>query len=196
MGRGDGSPADHVRKVIDATVDLAWERDWAAVSTALASGCPASGQHSRDSTTVLHWAARQDDVDMVCMALRRGANASLRDGQGCTPVFYAACHAGAPVLQALVDGGGDVNATNCEGEAPVHAVLRRETRDVMECLLVLVAQPGLALDVACKGVSPLVQARRAYRMDCAAVIEAEVRSSRHISAVGQGRVGVGVWECG
>ncbi len=55
------------------------------------------------------------------------------------------------------------------------AVLRRE-RDVLECVRVLADHPGLDPDLVSGGGTPLTLAHRAYRMDCAEVIERAVRA--------------------
>jgi len=69
-----------------------------------------------DGMTPLHWAAFRDDLAMLKLLLRHGANvnASTREG-GITPLFLA-CGNGDPALvEALMKAGADGNSANANG---------------------------------------------------------------------------------
>src|SRR5205823_496792 len=69
-----------------------------------------------DGMTAFHWAATKDDLDLVRMLLRAGANlrAMIRLG-GYTPLMMAARNGNAAIIEALLNAGADVNAVTSFG---------------------------------------------------------------------------------
>lgn len=68
---------------------------------------------------VLHYAALNDDVETVRSELAGGANASVADVQGFTPLHLAAQANAVGAARELIAAGADVNATNLCGNGPL-----------------------------------------------------------------------------
>src|SRR5678816_4414767 len=60
-----------------------------------------------DGTTALHWAVQRNDIDLVTRLIRAGAKVNVKNDFGSTPMSEAAVVASAPLLEALLDAGGD-----------------------------------------------------------------------------------------
>ncbi len=73
-----------------------------------------------DGTTALHWAAEKDDAEMAQLLIYAGANirATTRIG-GYTPLFMAARRGAAPVVDALLKSGSDVNVAAINDMTPL-----------------------------------------------------------------------------
>ena len=75
----------------------------------------------RRNETVLHRAALQSRREMVEFLLKQGGfSPQETDGNGNTPLHCAALGGHPEVGQLLVDAGADLEATNNEGERPLH----------------------------------------------------------------------------
>ena len=84
-----------------------------------------------DTRSAIVLAASQRDTRMVQRLLEAGADPSLPaadnpwiDNDGRSALHYAAMH-GIPMLQALLDAGADVNATDHEGRTPLAVAVMR-----------------------------------------------------------------------
>lgn len=73
-----------------------------------------------DGTTALHWAVFHDDLELVRLLLKAGANtkAALRVDAS-TPLFMAASNGNASVIEALLKAGAEVNAATANGATPL-----------------------------------------------------------------------------
>lgn len=60
-------------------------------------------QQSADGSTALHYAVKNDHVEVADLLLERGANASIRDMHGKTPAQYARSHAMKALFQDKED---------------------------------------------------------------------------------------------
>lgn len=69
-----------------------------------------------DGATALHWAAYNDDLEIVKMLLAAGANvkAATREG-GITPLQMAAVNGDAAIIEALLTAGADPDAAKANG---------------------------------------------------------------------------------
>ena len=94
-----------------AALDLA--RDKNAVLTAEADG-----------TTALHWAVRGDDLELVDLLLRSGADASAANRYGVTPLHLAAINGNAVMIERLIKAGANPNSAGSDGETPLMTVAR------------------------------------------------------------------------
>ncbi len=77
-----------------------------------------------DGTTALHWAVRQNDVELVERMLRAGADVNAANRYGVTPLQLAAVNGDAKLLERLLDAGGDANAAGTDGETLLMTVAR------------------------------------------------------------------------
>jgi ankyrin repeat protein len=114
-----GQPArDTQVEVRKLQLDLvrAAERDDANQVTALLKKHVAPDAEYGDGTTALHWAAYNDDLPLVTLLLRAGANHSPRTRlQGLTPLHMAAESGDAALLETLLNAGAMVDAANGTG---------------------------------------------------------------------------------
>jgi ankyrin len=115
--------------------------DRVAVSRLLDRGAQVD-ERAVDGTTALHWAAREERVDMVRLLLESGASASATDRYGVTPLYLAAENGNAAVIAALLDAGADVNAHAPIGET---ALMTATRTGVVEAIALLLDR-GAAVD--------------------------------------------------
>ena len=79
-------------------------------------------------TTDLHEAARTGDTARIAELIARGADPNARDGDGKTPLHYAARWGQSPdIVTALLERGADSQARDQEGNTPLE--LARELRN-------------------------------------------------------------------
>src|SRR5215475_12049153 len=64
-----------------------------------------------DGTTALHWAVRADDLENADLLIRAGANVSVQNREGVTPMRLAATNANGPMIERLIKGGANPNAS-------------------------------------------------------------------------------------
>ena len=57
-----------------------------------------------DGTTALHWAVQADDLELVTLLLRAGANAKAANRYGVQPLTLAATNGSAAAIDALLEG--------------------------------------------------------------------------------------------
>lgn len=95
--------------------------------------------------TLLHLTGKPE---LVKLLLARGANASVGDDEGVTPLQVAAVMAWLEAAQMLLDAGADVNAKDSQGWTPLHyaALASRKAKyfclDLTKMLLRYGADPG------------------------------------------------------
>jgi ankyrin repeat protein len=88
-----------------------------------------------DGTTALHWAARQDDGEMVDRLIKAGANVKAANRYGVTPLYLACVNGSAPMIAKLLDAGADANSATTEGETALMTVARTGNVDAAKVLL-------------------------------------------------------------
>ena len=88
-----------------------------------------------DGTTALHWAVRQDDLDLVDRLLRAGANAEAANRYGVTPLYLAGVNGNAAMIEKLLLAGADANAAGPEGETALMTTARTGNVDAAKVLL-------------------------------------------------------------
>jgi ankyrin repeat protein len=77
-----------------------------------------------DGTTALHWAARNNDVELVDRLLRAGARPDAVNRYGITPIALACESGSAPIVERLLEAGVSANATGPDGETALHTCAR------------------------------------------------------------------------
>ena len=88
-----------------------------------------------DGTTPLHWAVRQDDLELVERLLDAGADVAAANRYGITPVHLAAVNGSTAVLTQLLDAGANVNTAGIEGETVLMTVARGGHVDAARLLI-------------------------------------------------------------
>ncbi len=171
---------------------------WGTPSTPDASGLRVS-THA-NAQTCWDWEKmvlgdRYDDDD-IFRCLRAGADPSAQDGDGWTPLHYAAHHTASPaVIVALLEAGADPNARGNDGMIPLHnAALNNTNQDVIAALLRAGADPTAEID---GGGTPIDAANHSGNSVIAAMLESAVGGTSSTptptpNASGQGLAGEGV----
>lgn len=120
---------------------------------ALALAAPAYA----DATDDLFEAAGSGTASEVKAALSAGADPNVKDGEGWTPLHWAAQHNDAPaVIVALVEAGGDPNAGGMFDLTPLHLAAR--WNPVVEVTAALIEGGADPFSVAEDGLTPLLMA--------------------------------------
>ncbi len=127
-----------VRKMMDAGMDVN-VRDEEEESSALMHAVMMHHKHvvemlltsgvlpnAGDNWETLHWAVRDNNVEMVKLLLSHGANPNTADADynQATPMTRAAYVGSAQVLKLLIDAGGEVNKKGLLGNTPLNVVLK------------------------------------------------------------------------
>jgi ankyrin repeat protein len=102
-------PAASAHAAGSEVADAAMKGNRAAVRSLLADHADVNGRQV-DGTTALHWAVRNDDVEMAEMLIRAGANASAANREGVRPMQLAALNGSAAIMDRLIKAGADPNA--------------------------------------------------------------------------------------
>lgn len=99
--------------------DAAQQGDKAAVRSLLKQHADINAAQG-DGATALHWAAYRDDLEMARMLLQAGADVKAATREGAiTPLFMACTNGSAPMIEALLKAGANVNSTKSNGTTPL-----------------------------------------------------------------------------
>jgi len=88
-----------------------------------------------DGTTALHWAARQNRLELVRTLISAGAQANARTRYGVTPLSLAAVNGSAPMIDVLLEAGADPNTVVTNGETVLMLAARTGSPDAVRLLL-------------------------------------------------------------
>ena len=88
--------------------------DEKAVQALVAAHVPVNAAEA-DGMTALHWAAQNDQTEIVNLLLRAGADAKAATRFGITPLQLAANNGNARMIEALIKAGAEVNRPGQEG---------------------------------------------------------------------------------
>ena len=89
----------------------------------------------RDGTTALHWAVRADNLEIVRVLLRAGADVNAATREGVTPLALAAINGSVSATEVLLEAGANANAAMPEGETILMTAARTGRPDVIKILL-------------------------------------------------------------
>lgn len=102
----------------------------------LGKGADPNGDNSDVSSyTVVTRALSHKNREMARLLIEAGADITKTDGDGKSPVHYAAEHGFGDILQLLAEKGADVNARNNQGNAPLHIVAQAGHANIAKLLL-------------------------------------------------------------
>jgi uncharacterized protein len=89
-----------------------------------------------DGATALHWAASNEDLEMVKLLLAAGANvnAATRDG-GVTPLFMACTSGNAAIIEALLNAGASAKSTKPNGTTALMTAAASGSVNALKALL-------------------------------------------------------------
>lgn len=107
-------------------------------------------------------AARGDDRTGVERLLRQGADVNEREGDGATPLSWAAMRVNLGIAAALLKEGADPNLANELGIGPLALAVANGSAEMVKLLLAHKADANLARE---NGETPLMTAARMGRVD-------------------------------
>ena len=138
----------------------------------LASGADL-GQRDGDGLTPLMLAVKAAPSDIVELLLRRDPQADA--ALGGPPLVWAAAHQRPRLVEALLDGGADVNVRDAQGRTALMVAAWGGAADVVAILL----QHHADLDARdAHGATALGMARRARQREVARLLEQSRRDRR------------------
>lgn len=89
-----------------------------------------------DGATPLHWAAYNDDLDMVKLLLASGANVKATTREGAiTPLFMACTNGNAAMIEALLKAGADAKSVKANGTTALMMAAASGNVDAVRVLL-------------------------------------------------------------
>lgn len=98
-------------------------------------------ESSGNGTTALHWAVYQHDTDMVRALLQAGAEPTVQNQFGATPLMEAAAVGHTGIIRLLLEAGAEVESVNFEGQTALMAVARTGNLAAARLLLDAGANP-------------------------------------------------------
>ncbi|HSC57674.1 MAG TPA: ankyrin repeat domain-containing protein, partial [Nitrospira sp.] len=120
---------------VDTVADAAMKGDIALVRSLLQQKADVN-QSQADGTTALHWAVRQDRLDLTNLLIGAGANVKAANSFGVTPLLLACVNGNAATIEALLKAGVDPKAVLSElGETPLMMAARSGNPDAVNLFL-------------------------------------------------------------
>lgn len=125
------SEIEFQRGIWQATLD----NDLSRVKKLLNNGCDINSTDS-SGYTALHYAARNNHIDIVRFLISNGAcvNCTTRAG-GETPLHRAAYMGNLEIIQLLVSNGGSVLLQNNDGQTCLHKACQRDHYEIVRFIL-------------------------------------------------------------
>ena len=120
----------------DELTDAAMRGDLTQVRTILATGAVDVDEPRTDGSTALHWAVQRDDLRLIELLLDAGANITVANRAGVTPLRLAAINGSAAAIGLLLDSGVEVNEPLTEhGDTALMMAARTGVVDAVSLLL-------------------------------------------------------------
>jgi ankyrin repeat protein len=115
--------------------EAAMQGDKAAVQKLLEQRADIDGAQG-DGSTALHWAAFNDDLDMVKLLVAAGANVKSTTRNGAiSPLFMACTNGNAAVIETLLKAGADANSVKANGTTALMMASASGSADAVKTLL-------------------------------------------------------------
>src|SRR5437867_1602232 len=118
-----------------ALIDAARRGDANAVRALIQEKSVDVNATGADGNTALQWAVQRNDVSMVDVLLRAGANARMTNPYGVAPLGVAAVNGNAVILRLLLEAAADPNVGLSGGETAVMTAARTATLEPLKLLL-------------------------------------------------------------
>ena len=117
--------------------DAARERDIETVRALLKPGLSKAEVNAEgvDGTPALHWVVRIDDVETATLLIAAGADVTLANRYGVTPIYLASANGNTGMVRTLLDAGADPNSLDPTGEPTLWTGIRSGNLDVVQLLL-------------------------------------------------------------
>jgi ankyrin repeat protein len=88
-----------------------------------------------DGTTALHWAVRQDDLQLTAELVAAGADVKAANRYGVTALYLASVNGSAAMIEKLLKAGANANAAAPEGETALMTAARTGNVEAARVLL-------------------------------------------------------------
>jgi ankyrin repeat protein len=88
-----------------------------------------------DGSTALHWAAHNNDPDLVDRLIRAGASAKARNEFGATPLSEAAFLGNTAIIEKLLNAGADPDSPSADGQTALMVLARTSNVAAAKLLL-------------------------------------------------------------
>lgn len=122
-------------------------------------------KQSKDSgTTAFHWAAIDNNLELVQSFLEHGAQINEKDGRGWTALHYAIENQHLRIVQLLVTKGAKINEKADDGSTPLHNAAYERNLDIARFLITNGADVN---EKANDGSTPLHHAVQAHALEIA-----------------------------
>lgn len=115
-------------------VDAVKAADKAAVSSLLRQRIDVNASEP-DGTTALHWAVRQNDLQLTDQLIRAGADVKAANRYGVTALYLAGVNGSAAMIEKLLKAGANANGTVPEGETALMTAARAGNVEAARVLL-------------------------------------------------------------
>ncbi|MBN4075002.1 MAG: hypothetical protein COA71_06975 [SAR86 cluster bacterium] len=116
-----------------ALVDMAEYQDWDGVEASISTEDINALQP--DGMSALFWAAYYEETDMVSLLLDAGADASVQNRYGLTPLIQASITGNGEIISLLLDAGADANARTLQGDTALMNAAKAGTLQGVQALI-------------------------------------------------------------
>lgn len=106
----------------------------AAIIFLLGHGAPLNAIDEENRTALFCVTEKEDDFGIIKLLAERGADVSIANNDGHTPLLNAANYGSTTVFQYLVDHGADPSAAAYNGEQPAHSAAYMCNTDILMTL--------------------------------------------------------------
>lgn len=114
--------------------DAAQQRDTPRIRALLQQKVDVNAAQS-DGMTALHWATRNDDLEIANLLIKTGARIDVATRYGVTPVYLACANGHAAMIDTLLRAGASPNAANPGGETALMTAARTGKADAVKLLI-------------------------------------------------------------
>lgn len=114
----------------------------AAAKLLLAHGAELNPSSNRCSSSPLHQACRNNDIDMVQFLLQQGAQVDIVDSYKVTPIMYASKYSSAKLVSLLLKHKPDLDAVSFINATAIHWSIWPGKPEITELLLSAKANPN------------------------------------------------------